>query len=1035
MQNKGILWFFVILLGLATLYFFSLSFVSSRFEKGAREYAVAYVDSIRKADWSDAQVDSAILAVTKSYLRDSAEAKIYPVLGNTYRDVKKNQLNLGLDLQGGMSVTLEVSIADLLMGLSERSEDANFNAALKKATEMQKRSSASYMSLFEQAWKEQNAGYPLWRVFSMSKSSDLFPMNATDDEVFDVLNKEADNAIRNTENIIKKRIDNLGVAQPNIQKQSVSGRIVVELPGVDDREDVRKKLKTTANLEFWPTYKSSELYGSWQAINDSIAKTLYPELFVSDKDTAAADSSLTQLATSDTTAVAADTTLAAGADADSTAADEEEAGEGKKELTEEDRKKNPLLTKLGPMLAMDRGTGIDQCMVAIANVKDTAEVNRMLAGSVARNFLPKDIRLLWGAQAEGNAVRLYAIKDESGKRIAPLDGSVINSAGRDIYEGKAIVDLTMDASKGAPVWKKMTEKAAADNQRPIAIVMDDLVYSAPNVNEPIPNGRSQISFGNGPIKDQIQEADDLSGLLKAGSVPARITILDEVTVGATLGEKNISSGIWAFIIAFVVILFYMIFYYAWAGLAANVALIANLFFMMGALIACGGSLTLPGIAGIVLTMGMAVDANVLIYERVKEELRMGKAVQPAMRDGFIKAISAIIDGNATTLLTGIVLFVVGTGPIKGFATTLIIGIFTTLFTAIVVARLILYRRLENKRPISFASNITKNWFTKVNYDFVGKRKVFYVVSLLLIGAGFVSIAVRNPSFNMGVDFAGGTSFNVAFDNDVDADALRSALGTAYSSDGQSSGYTVQSIENSGRNYKVVTNYLISSDAEDVEKQVLDKTTQALSASGVPFQIISSVKVDPTMSDDFRKEAIWSSLIGLLLVGLYVFIRFRMVNYALGAIVALAHDALMVVAAFSLLNGIVPFSLEVNQAFIGAILTVIGYSINDTVVIFDRIREYLRNRRGDDMKSTINDALNSTLGRTINTSMTVLLTLLVMFIFGSDDIRGFCFAMIVGVVSGSYSTLFIATPIVVDFHRWFSKGDKAESAAAVKPAAA
>ncbi|MBL7941794.1 MAG: protein translocase subunit SecD, partial [Flavobacteriales bacterium] len=526
------------------------------------------------------------------------------------------------------------------------------------------------------------AGYPLWRVFSMSKSSDLFPMNASDDEVFDILEKEADNAINNTENIIKKRIDNLGVAQPNIQKQSVSGRIVVELPGVDDREDVRKKLKTTANLEFWPTYKSSELYGLWQPINDSIAKIKHPELFVNNNDTTSAtvsDTSLTAVQNPDTTNTAIDTTaVTENSEADSTDTAEESTDEdGKKELTEEERKKNPLLTKLGPILAMDRSTGIDQCWVAVANVKDTAEVNKMLAGSIARHFLPKDIRLLWGATAEGNAVRLYAIQDESGKGIAPLDGNVINSAGRDIYEGKAIVDLTMDAAKGAPIWKKMTEKAAADNQRPIAIVMDDLVYSAPNVNGPIPNGRSQINFGNGPIQDQIKEADDLAGLLKAGSVPARITILDEVTVGATLGEKNISAGIWAFIIAFVVILLYMIFYYAWAGLAANVALIANLFFMMGALIACGGSLTLPGIAGIVLTMGMAVDANVLIYERVKEELRMGKAVQPAMRDGFIKAISAIIDGNATTLLTGIVLFVVGTGPIKGFATTLIIGIFTT----------------------------------------------------------------------------------------------------------------------------------------------------------------------------------------------------------------------------------------------------------------------------------------------------------------------------------------------------------------------
>jgi SecD/SecF fusion protein len=581
----------------------------------------------------------------------------------------------------------------------------------------------------------------------------------------------------------------------------------------------------------------------------------------------------------------------------------------------------------------------------------------------------------------------------------------------------------------------MTRRNAADNRRPIAIVMDNLVLSAPNVNGEIPNGSSVIQFGRAADKDQtklLAEATDLAGLLRAGSLPAPAKIIDEVTVGPSVGERNINAGVLSFVLAFVLILIYMIFYYAWAGWAANVALIANLFFMIGALISMQGSLTLPGIAGIVLTMGMAVDANVLIYERVKEELRLGKGISTAMKDGFVKALGAILDGNATTLITGIILLLVGTGPIKGFATTLIIGIFTTLVTALIISRLILYRRLENKKQITFYSSITKDWFTKMNFDFVGKRKMFYVISIVIIVAGLVSAFTRG--FDMGVDFSGGTSVRVAFEQDVNVDQLRSAIGsTLVDESGNASSNTVQSIGAGSREFKVTTNYMMNSEAENVEALVSEKMKSGFDQLGSKYTVGSSYKVDPTMSDDFRKQAIWASILSLLLVGGYIMIRFRKWDFALGASVALFHDALIVIAAFTLLKGILPFTLEVNQNFIGAILTVIGFSINDTVVIFDRIREYLKVRKSGQIETTINDALNSTMGRSINTSMTVLLTLVVMFIFGSDDIRGFCFAMIIGVISGVYSTLFIASPIVVDMRKM--TGDKEESDEKVKASVA
>ena len=985
MQNRSLLWVFILLLTLSVGYMLSFSWIVRDYEATVKQAVLEQIgDSIPEDDPRfEARLNKA--------LQDSSEAVAFT--GYTYGQIKQKELNLGLDLRGGMSITLEVSIPDLLVSLSDFDNTPEFVQAIDNAKAAQRNSTQDYITLFSDEWKKVANGKKLSAIFSIG-SPDKFKLEMTDDEVLAILRKEASDAIDNTENIIRKRIDQFGVAQPNVQKQALSNRIVVELPGIKDDARISKNLKSTANLEFWNTYFNAEVAQALVNLNDALGKKMAPELW--------GINAVTDTTSKDSTAVAP------------TAKPDDQLTDDEK------RKKNPLFALMQPIFPKD-ATQLS-AVVAQASVSNQDAINAMLRSSEAKSILPGDLRLLWGAKAEQGVAALYAIKteDPNSKNAKPrLTGKNIQDARPDFdpTTGDVVVEMSMDLD-GAAEWREMTKQNAQDNRRAIAVVMDSLVYSAPSVNEEIPNGRSVITFGTGADRDkQMIEAQDLAGLLKAGSLPAPAKIVDKVVVGPSLGDENIKAGLWSFIAAFIVILLYMMFYYAWAGWAANVALVANLFFLIGALVSIGGSLTLPGIAGIVLTMGMAVDANVLIYERVKEELRRGKGMSAAMKDGFLKAISAILDGNATTLITGLVLFVVGTGPIKGFATTLIIGIFTTLFTAIIISRLILYRRLDNKKEITFYSNITKDWFTKINYDFVSKRYIYYFISILIIGAGVWSWTTRG--FNMGVDFAGGTSMKVKFEQSVDAEQVRSALNNGLVENGASAATSVQAIGGTGNEFKLTTNYLINDNSENVDEKVSGKVDEVLNSVG-KHEVTSSYKVDASMSDDFRTEAYWSAIVALLLVGIYIVFRFRKLDFAIGAVVALFHDALVVICAFTLLNGLVPFTLEVNQNFIGAILTVIGYSINDTVVIFDRIREYLRERKGGDLKGTINDALNSTMGRSINTSMTVLLTLLVMFIFGSDDIKGFCFAMIIGVLSGVYSTLFIATPIVVDMRRLFGK---------------
>ena len=918
----------------------------------------------------------------KSYTRalaDSSEAIAFPLMGYSYNYLKSHELALGLDLKGGMSVTLEVDVKELVLSLSSYNSDTLFNRLIRESEDELKNSTSDFLTLFEKNWKERGRVGKLWMIFSSPENSEKFGVNKTDEEIILVLRNEANEAVDNTENIIRKRIDQFGVTSPNVQKQSLSNRIVVEMPGITDVERARDNLKSTANVEFWNTYFASEIGQNLAQLNEKFGKMSAPELFVNNLDS---------------------------------------LGNPKQDnnLSEVDKaRKNPLFSYFQQA---PEGASMSTAGIGWVKKSDKKAVEKIIFSPEAKELLPMDLRLMWGKKEEKGLILLYAIKAEMDGRASLNAKNIDAKQSIDPLKGGIVVDMTMTDPEQIDDWKNLTTLNASNQNRAIAVVMDSLVYAAPSVNEPIPNGKSQISLGGAEDRNEtLLEAEDLAGLLKAGSLPAPAKIIDEVVVGPSLGDENIKAGIWSFIAAFIVILLYMMFYYAWAGWAANVALVANLFFLIGALVSLGGTLTLPGIAGIVLTMGMAVDANVLIYERVKEELRLGKPVSVAMLDGFKKALGAIIDGNATTLISGLVLLVVGTGPMKGFATTLIIGIFTTLFTAIIISRLILYKRLDSKKEITFYSNITKNWFTKMNFDFVTNRKWFYLLSAAILIAGAVSWGTRG--FNMGVDFVGGTSFKVKYEEKVDPEAVRNALSAGLIENGNASASTVQAIGTAGNELKITTNYLINDNSNDVAQRVQNDVDKALGTVG-KHEITTSYKVDASMSDDFRAEAVFAAILTLLLVGIYVVFRFRKIDFAIGASVALLHDALVVICAFTLLNGVVPFTLEVNQNFVAAILTIIGYSINDTVVIFDRIREYFRERRNPELKSTINDALNSTLGRSINTSMTVLLTLGVMFIFGSDDIRGFVFAMIIGVISGVYSTLFIATPIVVDMRKLFGK---------------
>jgi SecD/SecF fusion protein len=972
MQNKNAVLLFTILLSLATLYTLSFNWVANNYEKKADTYGAYIADSLnRTGEITEDEMSIAAAQAAREFLRDSAQAEIYPVFGHTYREVIEQELNLGLDLQGGMSVTLEVSIPDLIIALSDYSSNVTFLAALKEAKEAQKTTQGlPFVELFKRSWTQKNAvsdnPIDLWRIFHNLESKDLFPAQSSDEEIFVILQLESETAITNTESIIRKRIDQLGVAQPNVQQVN-GGRILVELPGIDDRDRARKQLKSTANLEFWETYFNDEIFQRISAANNALGRALSPELFAID---APADSALS---------------------------------------IEQQRSKNPLFSFFQPELQRR------SAVVGYAAIADTNRVNDLLSMPEARRALQSDLRLMWEAKPSQNVAALYAINDESGKGKAKLSGKSIVDA-RVSYDeiGDVVVSMTMD-TEGAGVWGRITEACASDNQRAVAVVLDGMVFSAPSVQSAITSGRSQISFGSDQsIEQKMLEANDLAGLLKAGSLPAPARIVDEVSVGPQLGEENIKAGLSSFLIALMVILLYMIFYYKGAGLISDLALVANLFFLIGALASLGAALTLPGIAGIVLTIGMAVDANVLIYERIREEMRSGKGMLMAVKDGYSKAYSAIIDANLTTLLTAIVLYSFGSGAIRGFATTLIIGIFTSLFSAIVLTRLIIFSRLENKKPISFYTETTKNWFTSINANFIGNRKKFYILSSIVVIAGLGSLVTKGLEY--GVEFSGGTTFDVTFEEAVDVQGVREALAVAFTEDGTVGNPIVQT-KDSDAKLRIKTNYMINNPDPNQDELIQSALAAGLATTGTDYILDQYNKVQPTISDDFRAGAKKATIFSLLIIFLYIFFRFRKWQYGLGALIAMVHDVIIVLSVFSIFQGILPFTMEIDQAFIAAILTVIGYSINDTVVVFDRIREYV-GLYGDKREDgeLMNDALNSTLSRTINTSLSTFVVLLTIFVLGGDNIRGFVFALMIGVVVGTYSSIFIATPSVLDFSK-------------------
>ena len=1008
MENRSAIWIFTVLLVLACLYQLSFNFFSSRFEDQAAAFAI---------EASDADSLSTMTAEerTRKFLIDSAGSQAYPVLGHSYREVKDQELNLGLDLQGGMSVTLEVSVPELVENLSAKSKFPAFTATMAQAREAQTSSNDDFITLFANAWADNKVAgeEKLPKIFINRDYTEKFQTAKTDDDVIEILRVEAESAIDNTENILRQRIDRFGVSQPNIQRQSSTGRILVELAGVDNPDRIIKLIKETAELEFWPVFENTEIVGGKAAfqyleqLDSVVAKYKDPSAYTA------------ELFTTDSIPALDLSTNEPLKDAD-----------GNDSISVTRTIDSDIYTRRYPIASYSgnygsNGQGIPRSSVLfrvtsegkdrISEVLDAKDNGgRLFAASV----IPENILLRWGAKPTlingTEFYSLYALNDVSRREKSELNGGTITNAIQtfDQYGG---VEVSMQMnSEGAQAWGKMTQAAYdGDPSRPnkaIAITLDGLVYSAPSVNSPILNGSSSISMGTGSYSQQVEEGTDLANLLEAGSLPAPAKIVNTEIVGPTLGAENISAGAWSFIIALLVIMAYMLFYYSRAGVVSDIALVLNIFLLIGGLAAIGATLTLPGIAGLVLTLGMAVDANVLIFERIREEMRMGKGLKVALTEGYQKAYSAIFDANITTLLTAIVLFVFGSGAIKGFATTLIIGIFTSLFSAIVITRLIFWNRMDKKKDIAFSTPTTQNWFTNLNYRFVDNRKKFYILSGVVVTLGLV--ALFSGGLNYGVEFNGGRENTFKFETAIDTDEIRKELSTAF----KPNSITVKDLGTSKDKIRITTDYLLEDKDTGSEKTraLITSTLEGMNLTN--FTNPETRDVDSSISDDFRRDARNATIIALLIIFFYIFLRFRKWQYGLGALLAMLHDVIIVLSIYSIGSLFLPFTLEVDQAFIAAILTVIGYSINDTVVVFDRIREYLGIYKKEDEKEVINKALNSTLSRTINTSASTFVVLLSIFILGSDSIRGFTFALMVGVVVGTYSSIFIATPSVIDFSK-------------------
>ena len=1019
MQNKGFVKVFATLITLVCLFYLSFSVVSRYHESKAEKIAGGDVDRYN------------------AYLDSLAGEKVW--LGYTLKECRELEINLGLDLKGGMNVVMEVSVPDILQALAgDQRTNEIFLQAISDAKRKQLTNQKDFVDLFEESFREIAPDAKLATIFSTFDMKDKISPNSTNAEVVKVLKGEIKSAVDNSFNVLRSRIDRFGVVQPNIQQLEVAGRILIEMPGVKEPERVRKLLQGSADLEFWETMNFSEIYNSVVSVNNMIKEMegSHRKYEGQSADTLAVSETVSDSLESSSSEM--DELLAKIAEQDSTAA---------KDLSQEEfAKNNPLFAIMQLNVDMQGRPGPGP-LIGTVHVKDTAKVSQYFRIAKERRILPSTLLPKWTVKAVdkgGKYFELVAIYSKQRDGRAPLTGGVITDARADFGQHSSHANVSMQMNQeGARVWARMTKENIG---KCIAIVLDGYVYSFPRVNGEIPGGRSEITGNFTP-----EEAKDLANVLKSGKMPAPARIVQEDVVGPSLGKEAIQSGLISFIIAFLMVLLYMMFYYgAIPGLVADVALLANVFFIFGVLASFKAVLTLPGIAGIVLTLGMAVDANVLIYERVREELRAGKQIKRALADGYKNAMSTIIDANLTTVITGVILFYFGTGPIRGFATTLIIGVLCSFFTAIFLTRVIFDKLLKSERfhNLQFTTNMTKKWFQNTTFNFIGVRSRFYLatgITLVILVISLFTLGLKP-----GIDFSGGRNYIVRFEQPVKTTEIADLVSNSFDNESVS----VITI-GSNNQVRISTNFKIYDNSETVDHEIEnrlyegllpilhDGLTKELFISGyrvtqdgqiVPgsakdkkgeiLGIQSSQKVGPTMADDIKTSAVWAVILAVLAIGLYILIRFRNVSFSIGAVVGLTHDAFFIIGIYSLLHNIMPFSLEIDQSFIAAILTAVGYSINDKVVIFDRIRENVGLYPNRPLKQVMNDAMNATLSRTFSISFSMFLVLLAIFIFGGEVIRGFIFAMLIGVVAGTFSSLFIASPIAFDLLKRFKKKGKA-----------
>ncbi len=988
MQNKAAIIVLAIALGLVSIYQLSFTGATYKVKKDASTYAkgnlvkeTQYLDSIStlpKEKWS--------------------------FLGNTFKECQRKELNLGLDLKGGMNVILEVSVEDILKALSNFSPDKTFNAALARTRELQKQSQSDYLTLFGKAFQEIDPNAKLAAIFGTVELKEKINFNSTNADVLKVLDTEVSGAITNAFNILRTRIDRFGVVQPNITQLATKGRILIELPGVNNAKRVRELLQGTANLEFWETYENSEIIGYLSAANNLLKE------IQTNTQTPAVNASATA-AKPNTAGAAADTTKKDQSLLDLIAKDTTKAQGASSR--QQFALQNPLFGLLNPRVN-EQGQPLPSCMIGLASFRDTSKINSLLKMNQVKALFPRDLKMMWSQNPykydpSKTLFELHAIKITTRDGRPPLDGDVITSArtSSGVTGSEVKVDMSMN-SEGSKTWARMTRENIG---RCLTVVLDGYVRSYPRVQNEITGGSTEIT---GDFT--IEEADDLANILKSGKLPAPAHIISDTIVGPTLGKEAISSGVDSFIIAFALVLAFMIFYYSKsAGTIADIALFINLFLMFGVLASLNAVLSLPGIAGIVLTMGMDVDANILIFERTREELRNGKGIKLALADGYKRAYPAIIDSKATTLLTGIVLYVFGSGPIRSFATTLVIGIMTSIFASIFITRLIYEFLLKRNVQLHFSIKMTADVFKHTKIDFIGMRKYFYIISGVIIMSGIVSLFVRG--LNPGIDFSGGRSFVVRFDKPVVTEDIASKLTVAFGDLPQVVTYGKQ------EQVKITTKYRINeTGVDDAVDAKLYEGLKSFIPADVTKEVflnkykVSSETVGPVVAADIKINAFYAVGIALILIFLYIFMRYRYWQYGFGAVASLAHDVLLVLGVYSLLWGHMPFSMEIDQSFIAAILTVIGFSVSDTVIVFDRVREFLPLYRKRPFSEVLNMALNSTLSRTINTTFAVILTIVAMFIFGGEVIRGFMFALLVGIGTGVYSSVFVATALMYDTHK-------------------